>query len=367
MHIIFWQNIPSFHQSAIIRAIASTPGCEVTLALQDELPKMFHDGGWLIPDFGKAILIYPGNDDDISNLISASGVDAVHIFNGFRFPMVRKALLETIKTTARIGMIAEAADWRGFRGIARLLLYRLELFRFGSRIDFLLAMGQMGVRWYSRCGFPANKIYPFVYVVEQQTSGPCRRSSNETYRLIYVGQCIRRKGVDVLLSALSALQSLNWHLDIVGDGPERENLTKQAKIAGLAGKVTFHGTLQNETARQMVAESDCLVLPSRWDGWGAVVNEALMQGVPVICSDLCGASDLLRNPERGNFFKAGSVASLITALEHSVYKGKRSDDIVSNILLWSKAIEGKVVARYLLEVINGMATNKVPQPPWYDE
>ena len=81
-----------------------------------------------------------------------------------------------------------------------------------------------------------------------------------------LGQCIRRKGFDVLLSALAAIKGLSWHLDLVGDGSERDNLTRQAAEADLSYKVTFHGALRNDVARQMIAESDCLVLPSRGTG-----------------------------------------------------------------------------------------------------
>jgi glycosyltransferase involved in cell wall biosynthesis len=52
------------------------------------------------------------------------------------------------------------------------------------------------------------------------------------------------------------------------------------------------------------------VLPSRFDGWGAVVNEALMVGTPVICSNRCGASDVIENGRNGYVFEAGSARAL---------------------------------------------------------
>jgi glycosyltransferase involved in cell wall biosynthesis len=367
MNIIFWQNIPSFHQSATIRALASMQGCEVTLALQEDLSKSFQDSGWLNPEFGKTRLLHLKNDDDISNLISETGDDAVHIFSGIRFPVVRKAFLAAIRTNARIGLLAEAADWRGGKGLARLLLYRLEFLRFSSRIDFTLAMGELGVRWYLRCGFPADKIYPFAYVVEKQTLETSRSSSNGATRLIYVGRFIRRKGLDVLLSALAMHKDLNWRLDLVGDGPECDNLMRQVIEAELADKITFHGALPNDVARKLIASSDCLILPSRWDGWGAVVNEALMQGVPVICSDVCGASDLLGSPERGEVFKAGAVTALGSVLERWICKGNKTQESADRIKSWAKSIEGETVAGYLLDVKDAAAGMKDrPLVPWRD-
>lgn len=364
MRIVFWQNIPSFHQSATIRALASMQDCDVTLAFQDELPQIFRDGGWLVPEFGNAQLHYPKNDEDISKLIYDYGNDNIHVFSGIRFPMVRKAFLIAAKTKSQIGILAEAADWRGFNGLVRSLLYRFEYIQFGSRIDFVLAMGELGARWYSQCGFPLDKIYPYIYVVENIAPGAVA-TSNTTNQLIYVGQCIRRKGLDVLLSALAMHSDLDWHLDIVGDGPERDNLIRQYKKESLADKVTFHGALSNNEARIMISQADCLVLPSRWDGWGAVVNEALMMGVPAICSDLCGASDLLRNPERGAVFKAGSVVDLARVLELWIRKGKKSQETSDHIRAWSKSIEGETLAVYLRDVVDAAAGIKDrPQVPW---
>ena len=59
-----------------------------------------------------------------------------------------------------------------------------------------------------------------------------------------------------------------------------------------------------------IAAADLLALPSRWDGWGLVVNEALAVGVPVIASNACGASDLIRQDVNGYVFTSEDAASL---------------------------------------------------------
>ena len=51
--------------------------------------------------------------------------------------------------------------------------------------------------------------------------------------------------------------------------------------------------MDNTKVRLAIEEADLLVLPSRFDGWGAVVNEALGAGTPVLVSDLCGSSYLV--------------------------------------------------------------------------
>ncbi|MEW6585783.1 MAG: glycosyltransferase [Nitrospirota bacterium] len=366
--VMFWQNIPSFHQSAHIRALAEMSEFEVTLVAQEELPKSFRDAGWTIPDFGKAKIVIITNHDAIDKLMADAGNDAIHIFSGIRFPMVRKAFHAAIKTKARIGLLSEAADWRGIRGFARFFLYTAEILRFGTKIDFVLAIGHLGVRWYSKCGVPAKKIYPYGYFVERSLNKPENQSaSDDFFRLAFVGQCIYRKGIDILLDALATLKDFSWHLVVVGDGPELTRLKQQALKLGVNIRVTFHGAKKNKETLEIIAAADLLVLPSRWDGWGAVVNEALMQGVPVVCSDKCGAADLLQNPERGEVFKSGSVLGLQKVLERRLKFGKRTPEITRRLIEWSRKIEGETAAKYLIDILKTSSGGGMrPVAPWFE-
>ena len=99
--------------------------------------------------------------------------------------------------------------------------------------------------------------------------------------------------------------------------------------------------------------SDILVLPSLYDGWGAVVNEALQAGCYVICSDACGACMLLENnPNLGRIFKAGSIKSLVDCMK---YVEEHLDEIRMNRNYRSKwaeeHISGRNVAKYFIDCI----------------
>ena len=82
----------------------------------------------------------------------------------------------------------------------------------------------------------------------------------------------------------------------------------------------------NAEAVAEIARHDLFLLPSRFDGWGAVVNEALMCGVPVVCSDNCGAAELLGESWRGEVFRTGSAAGLKDILQRWIALGRRTDD-----------------------------------------
>jgi glycosyltransferase involved in cell wall biosynthesis len=105
----------------------------------------------------------------------------------------------------------------------------------------------------------------------------------------YMGRLVREKGVDLLLTALSGVQS-RWRLVIVGAGPERERLERFADRLEIAHRVSFVGVIPSMRAPGFYRELDALVLPSRsqsnWvEQFGRVLIEAMACGVPVVGSD----------------------------------------------------------------------------------
>lgn len=370
MKVVLWQNFPNHLQSAHIKALGSHHECDVTLITQEDIPKWRQDLGWSTPDFGEARLVIGCTEVQIDSIIREAGPEAIHMFSGTRgYSMVREAYLRCRKTEARIVLRGEACDWRGLRGNARLLRGRLDALRERSRVDFVLAIGHLGIRWYRMCGYPESEIYPFGYFAEKPSqtdmqSDPKSTQCCNSVDLVFIGQCILGKGVHNLLRALSELNYLDWHLRIVGDGAYKRYLETLSTSLGISPRVSFLGAMSNAEVGRVLLSADLLVLPSLWDGWGVVVNEALMRGVPVVCSDMCGAADLLRNSERGEVFPANSTAALQRVLERRIIQGKRTAELTNRIKTWSRLIEGETAANYLLEVIEASFDKPKPTPPW---
>lgn len=141
----------------------------------------------------------------------------------------------------------------------------------------------------------------------------------------------------------------------MGDG---ELFNEVMNIANYNHKVVVKGRLDNDSARQIMSNHDYLILPSLYDGWGAVVNEALSVGTRVLCSDACGASILLDGKWRGESFKQTQA---IETIRKWAEKGPLSQQERDRILSWANThICGKVAAQYFLEVINNESTTA----PW---
>jgi glycosyltransferase involved in cell wall biosynthesis len=190
-------------------------------------------------------------------------------------------------------------------------------------------------------------------------------SREGTYEIVFVGRFLPIKRIDLAFKALSMQVSQNWHFTLIGDGPVKEEMVALAHRLGISHLVSFYDFMPNSEAIQHIADSDLLILPSLHEGWGAVVNEALMSGVRAICSDQCGAADLLRDGERGMVFHSGDVHSLAQALGKEISLEKRTEKDRAAIRAWSECITGSSIAEYILATLRHFYDGgSRPKPPW---
>ncbi|MCK5850207.1 MAG: glycosyltransferase family 4 protein [Kiritimatiellae bacterium] len=129
--------------------------------------------------------------------------------------------------------------------------------------------------------------------------------------VIFVGNLIPRKGVDVLIEAMMDIPDAA--LVIAGDGPEKKRLMAMAK--GM--NVEFVGRLEPCDVREfMVRRGRVLVLPAvAGEGFPNVILEAMSVGLPVIASDIAGIGDLLEGGEAGKIVPPSDSALLRVAIE----------------------------------------------------
>lgn len=115
------------------------------------------------------------------------------------------------------------------------------------------------------------------------------RPHRRLQRFVVVGRLIPDKRVDVLIAALAGIRE-PWHLDVVGDGPERIRLEQMVEVLRLRARVRFVGSQAD--IYPYLRESDICLFASREEGQGMVVLEAAAAGVPVIASDLPALREL---------------------------------------------------------------------------
>jgi len=118
-----------------------------------------------------------------------------------------------------------------------------------------------------------------------------------------------------LLEGVARANVAGAHLVFVGDGPLHRELENRAASLGIANRVRFLGFVNQSGLPAVYVASDLLVLPSDYEPFGLVVNEAMICGCPAVVSDRVGAKyDLIREGETGGIFRCGDVAALANLL-----------------------------------------------------
>jgi glycosyltransferase involved in cell wall biosynthesis len=172
-----------------------------------------------------------------------------------------------------------------------------------------------------------GKTYYIPLVVE--SSGLDRVKSyreDGRIKILSVGkyQNLSKKRHDLLVQSVHGLvrRGYDLSLTLVGAGRAEDARLKYLKDLtrklDLESRVTFRLNIPNEKMNEVYAAHDLFVLPSRWEGYGYSVLEAMANGLPVIASDRAGASDCIDNGVNGYIFESDNLKSLTTAIENIV-------------------------------------------------
>lgn len=142
----------------------------------------------------------------------------------------------------------------------------------------------------------AQRIVQVQNTVDETVFSPVRAHRDTANALadgpvLYVGQLVHRKGVDALIEGIRRSDGIA--LEVIGEGPERERL--ETRATGLP--IRFLGSLDQADLRDAFRRARALILPSREEVWGLVVNEAILAGVPVAASAHAGSARELVPPD----------------------------------------------------------------------
>ncbi len=132
--------------------------------------------------------------------------------------------------------------------------------------------------------------------------------------IVGCGRLHRQKGFDLLIEAFADLDDARARLVILGEGSEREALETLARSRGVADRVLMPGFESHP--EKWFAQATLFVLPSRWEGFGHVLVEALAAGVPVVSAWAPhGPADILNDGETGLMVPTGNAAALGAAID----------------------------------------------------
>lgn len=140
------------------------------------------------------------------------------------------------------------------------------------------------------------------------------------FKIVFVGRISERKGLHILLEALTAtsLSRRAWTLEVIGDGVERDD-PYLGKIEELLGRPVFRNRVHmagfRSDARRLLRTAHLFVFPSvDFDSFPTVVLEAMAENVPIIATNSGGAAEMLENGITGILVEPGSISGLEQAI-----------------------------------------------------
>jgi len=305
IHITVLTNIPSPYQVDLFNAIASESSYSLSVIYVSQLGQ---SRKWVSPDIRHDHCYL----DDNGRVTAEKWVrDAdLDVFSGYHSQYVRSLIKVRASLNKPWVFWGERPGIR-FPGLIGRIYRKLVLAELHRYKVPIWGIGQWGLDGYQK-EFGDGRLYinvpyfsdlsPFFALTRSVRKGPLK--------FLFSGKFISRKGVDLMMVSFKRLH-VEFHL--VGGGPLEEKLKR--KSLQHHGRIILHGFKQMYELADIYSGADILCAPSRYDGWGLIVPEALAAGMPVISTDRTGAARELINDDNGWLVEADNVESLYLAMK----------------------------------------------------
>jgi len=382
--IMAWHPVLTDHQAFTYQEVARQSGLPVVVQVAKQEDETRRAQGWTetrVTSIERQLIPARGFIRYGLRLLLENR-DQIHLF-GSAFENPRMLLLLWLATRLNLdcyiisepyspvsfGYLRDQMAWREkLKTWLRPYLYRGYMLALRGGLKGIFTISRLAANQYAAAGMPAERLFPFGYFVPAETAETAAvpkvtfsAASAGHLRLVFVGSLIAIKGLSTLIGAVrrAIASGADLQLEVYGPG-DPTGFDFDGERVRYAGRIPFGKT------QQRLPGHDLLVLPSHYDGWGVVVNEALCAGVPVLCSDQVGARVLVETFGAGQVFARGDEQALAHLLVSLANRPERLQAMKSACATAAEAIQPLRAAAYLLEVLSEEPAARAAIPsPWY--
>lgn len=162
---------------------------------------------------------------------------------------------------------------------------------------------------------PSDRISVVANGVDTERYTPSQAES-EPPLVLAVGRLTTQKGFGYLLDAIERVpEDSAYRVEVVGDGPARQQLESRAAALGIDDRVSFAGYLPDDTLRERYRRAAITVVPSVYEPFGLVALESMAAGTPVVAFEMGGIPEFVDHDEEGLLVPPGDVDALAAAVD----------------------------------------------------
>jgi glycosyltransferase involved in cell wall biosynthesis len=372
-NIIWWETHLTNHQLHTLNELADINN--LTLIVEKKIKKNRQKQGWTLDQLVNPKIKY------VENLLHGfyiliSNNKSIVIFAGpfeswksiialfiIQFTKKKYYILSEPYSDIKFGLLSNSYTiLNRFKYYLRPIIYRMYYFLFFVRASGFFVISKKAYNQFRRLGISEEKLFPYCYFVPSFNFNldiTAKQAEKNSLSLVFVGNLIHTKGIDILLKAIDELIALNFKikLDVYGAGD-----WNSFKIDN--NFIKYKGIIPFGQTPMYLVKYDALVLPSRYDGWGVVVNESISSNVPVICSNLVGASGLIKKYECGLVLENLSVESIKNSLLSILKDTQILNKWKKNTYIINEFISPLYGATYLNDILNKKELSTLNI--WYD-
>ena len=172
-----------------------------------------------------------------------------------------------------------------------------------------------------------------VFIPEENTN----IFTNDQINITIVSRLVSHKNIEKIIKAISDLNSPLINLNIIGDGPELNQLQKISLESNNKDNIIFHGKLNRDDINHIFLKSDIYIQASNYEGLPHSLLEAMSYGIPVLCTPVGECKEILGNEDRGyildlpvskNNIKS-KISEIISEKNIANKKGERGKDFIN--------------------------------------
>ena len=212
-------------------------------------------------------------------------------------------MLPFLSSKRKNALLCESSYYEYHSSLIKDIVKKLIL----KRISIVFPSGKAQGRLFSHLGFYGEYRYTGGCGLLNYIDQPSYQPRSRVCSFLFVGRLVEEKNLKLLINVFNHLPE--FQLTIIGFGEQEEELKAIAKE-----NVSFLGAVENKRLNAYYQQADVFVLPSIYEPWGLVIEEALNNGIPVIVSDKVGCREDLVSDRTGLVFDSSSEKALYDAV-----------------------------------------------------